>query len=164
MRRDNNWTYLGVLFNWSGRLKVVIRDCFTRRLVQKGFQVLFKSKIKTRGGLRKPDIIVHKENCGFVLDAQVIGKQYDLAQAHRNKISYYDQEDITNYFKSKLPGNGVVTLSSITLSWKGIWSSDSVVYLQRLGLNNNDFKIISSRMIVGGIAGFHMFNRTTRTN
>ncbi|CAL1672794.1 unnamed protein product [Lasius platythorax] len=96
----------------------------------------------------------------LVLDAQVVNDQISL-DAHERKIAYYQQ--IKDKIKEKFVVNNVI-FSSITLSWRGLWSQASVEHLTTLGvIKKNQIKILSTRAIIGGLTCFHLFNRTTQT-
>lgn len=97
----------------------------------------------------------------LVIDAQVVNDQISLDDAHARKVEYYKQ--IENEIKAKFKVNNVI-FSSITLSWRGLWSKASVEHLTAIGIiRKNQIKILSTRAIVGGLACFHLFNRSTQT-
>ena len=59
-------------------------------------------------------------------------------------------------------GNEKVHFSSATLSWRGLWSAKSAKDLLKSEvINKYDLKVISSRVLVGGVAAWNLFNRRT---
>lgn len=134
---------------------------FVSRLLEvQGYDVSVEPRIKSDRGLRKPDIVAKLGVTAFVLDAQVVNDQISLDDAHRRKIDYY--QDIERNVKEKFRVQNVIC-SSITLSWKGLWSQKSVESLTDLGvLKKKHIKIISTRAIIGGLASFHIFNKATQ--
>ena len=60
-----------------------------RYLRRQGFTVYDEPHITTSKGLRKPDIITIMGNLGLVIDAQVVGEQFDLERARTLKVQKY---------------------------------------------------------------------------
>ena len=60
----------------------------------------------------------------------------------------------------RLPGTKVV-FTAATLNWKGVWSATLASDHRGCGFNNDDFKILSSRVLIGGHAAFKIFNAVT---
>lgn len=113
----------------------------------------------TTFGLRKPDMTAVLGQTAVVIDAQVVSEQVDLDRAHKKKVDYYKeiQQDIKTKHNVQ-----TVKFTSATLSWKGVWSANSAQELQNLGLvRTNDLKIVSTRVLIGGIAEYRIFNATT---
>ena len=52
------------------------------KLRGKGYVVQKEPRIQTEDGLRKPDIVAYKEPTALVVDAQVVGEQFDLRRDH----------------------------------------------------------------------------------
>lgn len=130
-----------------------------RALEAKNYEVHVEPKLTTQLGVRKPDIIATKENFAIVIDAQVINDQYSPEEAHRNKIRYYQniEEDIKNWSNKRN-----IIFTSITLSWRGIWSKQSAESLLQLRvIKKKDLKVLATRAIVGGLCAFYQFNKTT---
>lgn len=132
-----------------------------RSLRTQGYQVSVEPRIDSDIGVRKPDIVAKMGITALVLDAQVVNDQISLDEAHGRKVAYYQQ--IEDKIKEKYVVNNVI-FSSITLSWRGLWSQASVEHLTTLGvIKKKQIKILSTRAIVGGLTCFHLFNRTTQT-
>lgn len=130
-----------------------------RELEANEFQVTVEPKLQTAEGVRKPDIVAKRGVLGVVIDAQVINDQYNLDDAHENKIKYY--RNIEDNIKQHYQVENVV-MTSITLSWRGIWSKASAVSLLDLGIiRKKTLKVMSSRVIIGGLCAFHQFGKTT---
>ncbi|KAL0098700.1 hypothetical protein PUN28_020656 [Cardiocondyla obscurior] len=58
----------------------------------------------------------------LIIDAQVVSEQTELNQAHNKKVNYYNDPAVIQSIKETYNVQDVKT-TSITLSWKGIWSS-----------------------------------------
>ena len=146
----------------GGRIKRhdAITAFVCRALRTQGYEVSVEPKIDSDIGVRKPDIIAKMGITALVLDAQIVNDQISLDDAHERKITYYQQ--IEDKIKEKYVVNNVI-FSSITLSWRGVWSQASVEHLTTLGIiKKSQIKILSTRAIVGGLTCFHLFNKTTQ--
>lgn len=133
-----------------------------RGLRRQEYEVEEEPRIQTDQGLRKPDIAAKQGRTLLLIDAQVVNDQIDLDTAHRNKVSYYSPMEELLKEKYQVAD---VRFTSITVSWRGVWSGRSAEELIDLGiLRKKELKIISSRAIIGGLASFHVFNKSTTTS
>lgn len=131
-----------------------------RGLEQRGFHVTREPHFKTSQGLMKPDILAVKDGAAYVIDAQVVTDGEPLRKAHSRKLDKYAilREPIT-----LLHGTTDVFFHSLTVNWRGVWSSDSCKMLIDSGLiRKKDIPVISTRAIIGGIAAFNFFNKSTQ--
>lgn len=110
-------------------------------------------------GLRKPDLIAIDEDSALVVDAQVVSEHIDLDIAHATKADKY--RELENQIKRKY-GVRSVGFYTATLNWRGVWSPQSAKDLISLKiLKSGELKVISSRVIIGGLASFWRFSKTT---
>lgn len=130
-----------------------------RALTTKSEMIEEEPRFTTPGGLRKPDLIAVDGEKALVVDAQIVGEQLDLCTAHQSKIVKY--EPLEAAIKEKYAVKSVI-FTSATLSWRGIWSAKSARSLNKI-LTNGDLKILSTRVLLGGLNAFWKFNRTTST-
>lgn len=104
-----------------------------------------EQEIQTVRGLRKPDLILVKDDTAHVLDVQVV-KCGDLNGSHVAKVGKYEIPDIERHLKAKY-GVTEVKCHACTLSFKGIWCPESVTELKRLGVSEYClFKIVTSTL------------------
>ena len=91
-----------------------------RRFKDEGATVHLELRIETTEGLRKPDIIAIKGRYAIVVDAQVVGGQFNLRTAHRNKDKYYQNNPgIPNYVMREYEIPRLkINFGSVTLNWK----------------------------------------------
>jgi len=55
-----------------------------------------------------------------------------------------------------------VIITPATLSWRGMWGRESATELTKLGLvKRSDLKILSTRVLIGGLAEYRLFNFST---
>jgi len=132
---------------------------YLMRQLDKGSTIVKEPKFPLRTGLLKPDIIIKKESSVIVVDAQVVGERADLNRAHQAKIAKYKVLEKTIKEKYRVDD---VTFTSLTLSARGVWSGQSFEHLLKLGLlKTKDAKILSTRVLVGGLHMVNAFNRWT---
>jgi len=126
-----------------------------------GYEVHWELHYSTRIGLRKPDLVAVLGETAVVVDTQIVSEQINLAVAHRRKIERYEDPAVVDEIKKQHEVRTVI-VTSVTLSWRGIWAPDSASKLRRLGfVRAGDLKIISTRVLIGDIAAFRTFNATT---
>jgi len=129
------------------------------RQLDKRLTIVREPKFQIRTGLLKPDILVRKESSAIVVDAQVVGERADLDRAHQAKITKYRVLEKT--IKEKYRVENVI-FTSLTLSSRGVWSGQSFEHLSKLGiLKAKDAKILSTRVLAGGLHMVNVFNRST---
>ncbi|CAL7932971.1 unnamed protein product, partial [Xylocopa violacea] len=134
-----------------------------RNLRSMGFQVNYEPHFNTEEGLRKPDIIGSLGATAYMIDAQVVSEQSCLKRAHEQKIGYYGQnQSLISQIKSRYNCTDVKTFSC-TLTWRGIWSPQSVAGLLEAGIiKKKDIKVLSSRAVVGTMVCYNTFCASTR--
>lgn len=109
----------------------------------------------------KPDIVAVSGDRAAVLDAQVITDAMDLDLAFREKVTKYSGEQFLDAVRARYRVREV-SVSAITINWRGLWSQASAAdLLARDIVARADLAVISARVLVGGIACFKLFNRST---
>uniref|UniRef100_A0ABD2WQM3 Reverse transcriptase n=1 Tax=Trichogramma kaykai TaxID=54128 RepID=A0ABD2WQM3_9HYME len=130
-------------------------------LRQLGWSVRQEPHFHTRKGLRKPDIVAVKEQVVKVIDAQVISASSSLDDSHRRKVAKYDTPDIRHQVASEYGvENDNISFSSITISWRGIWSAASAASLCELGLSKC-LDSITFRALRGSYMNWLRWNKMT---
>lgn len=131
-----------------------------RGLEQRGFTVYKEPRFVTSGGLRKPDFIALRGSTAHIVDAQIVSDAEPLRRAHCRKVDKYS--DLPPMVASFYDVNEV-TVHSLTLNWRGVWSDLSAQDLVSAGLiRKGDLPVLSSRAVIGGLAAYNFFSRTTR--
>ena len=136
-----------------------VKNYLIRSLSQKGFSVHNEPKFNTSSGLLKPDIVAYSPSRVIVIDVQVINDQISLSHAHEFKSNKY-KVPLTPLLAG-LRQAGVL-FTSLTANWRGCISASSFreLHNHRI-LSKSDFKVISSRVVIGGIAAHNSFQRMT---
>lgn len=128
-------------------------------LERQEYRVVVEPKFQIDEGFRKPDIVEWLGVTALVIDAQVVNDQVDLNVVHSKKADYY--KNLSSLIK-RTYGVQEVKYTSATLSWRGVWSEESAKSLTSLGvLKKKSLKVLSSRVVIGGLAAFHQFNKLT---
>lgn len=138
-----------------------VNSYILRNIKNLGYETHEEPRLKVGDAVRKPDCVAVKGDKAIVIDTQVVSEQADLKKAHMNKINYYKplENTIRETYNVK-----TVDLTSVTLTWRGIWSKDSYEALVSKGfLKPEEAKIVSVRALLGGYAAFCTFNRRTTT-
>ena len=105
------------------------------RLRSQGFTVLVEPHIPTQRGTRIPDIVAWRRESSYVLDAQVCGDANAIAlrDAHQMKVSKYSLPEVLEYVRRRAGGDSITTVSSITVSWRGILAPDTIKTFRQSG-------------------------------
>lgn len=135
---------------------------YVKRAVEKTYQkVEEEPKFTTEMGLRKPDLIATKNNQALVIDAQIVGEHVDPDAAHDEKAAKY--KHLEGMIKERYEVNEVA-FTTVTLSYRGVWSETSIQSLiEKDILKKREIKIISTRVLIGGLSCFRRFNRAATT-
>lgn len=126
-----------------------------KRITEAGWKVMREPHFKTSMGTRIPDLVIKRENQAMILDVQVVGTRVSLADAHETKRKKYMIPDLIMSMEPR------PTVSTVTLSYRGTWATQSVGVLRDIGLGPQDFKIMTIRCLQGGLHGFRTHQRTT---
>lgn len=131
-----------------------------RGLEQRGFTVTLEPHYSTSEGVKKPDIIATKDGIAHIIDAQVVADGEPLRRAHERKLDRYA---VLEPIIKAVHAVREVRLHSATLTWRGVWSSDAADSLiESKLLSKRDLLVVASRVIIGGLACFNFFNRSTQ--
>ena len=95
-----------------------------------------------------------------MIDVQVINDQQNLNSAHSKKVDkYYPLHDQLNGLR---PGG--VMFSSFTCNWRGAIFKNTFKDLFNFQLlSKTDFKVLSSRTLIGGMASYRDFQNMTHS-
>lgn len=148
--------------------RILRHDAITNKvaelLMQKGYKVEREKIFKTSAGNRKPDLIASKGERVCILDAQIVSGYRLLSAAHTLKrAKYAGNTDILASVseKFKVPVSKI-EVSTITISWRGIWAAESDIFLRGLGLPKYALYGLTTRVLRGSMLNFIRFNQMTR--
>ena len=133
------------------------------RLRQRGFTAIEEPRIPTLAGIRKPDIVADKNGKPVVLETQIKSDTLKLSEEHARKRRYYDTPDVLDWVRNKFGSENVPLVSTITLSWRGVWVPESATMLRELCLSKADQRLISVMVVEKTALIFRAFKRSTLT-
>lgn len=152
----------------GGRVKRhdALADALSNGLKQKGWSVWKEKSFLTPVGPRKPDLIAVREGRAAIVDVQVVTASTTLDEAHRSKISKYrDVADLSRVLlQNEFAAHNQITsitYATLTISWRGVWSVQSVESLMRLGLTYDQLRPITTRALLGSYLNWCRFNAIT---
>ncbi|KAK2574877.1 hypothetical protein KPH14_013020 [Odynerus spinipes] len=133
-----------------------------RSLGQRGYTTFRESRFETREhGLQKPDIVAVLETKALVIDSQIVTDGWSLDEAHTRKISKYNHEHLKRAIRQRHSVRDIRVMSA-TMNWRGIWSKASVnSLLDATVIGHRDTAILSTRVMIGSINCFRIFNTST---
>lgn len=139
-----------------------IANYIAAKLNRAEFHVESELKFNTEEGMRKPDITATLGRTTFVIDIGITSDRTDLEKVNREKVRKYgNNASLIELIKTKYKSSGVITLAAI-LNCRGVWCRTSADQLLLRGLiSQQDIKIISSRVVIKGIAQWNFFNKAT---
>lgn len=135
-------------------------------LSQKGYQVTSEPQLWTTSGLRKPDIVAVKEGKIEVIDTQIVSGSTNLNDAHKEKIKIYNTPEVkAEIVKTFQIPEQRIRVSSCTISWRGVWSSQSAAYLnETLKLPKGFLATLTTRVLQGSHTNWTRWNQITTIN
>lgn len=128
------------------------------RLRQTGWAVKEEPHYRTPDGTRIPDLVLTREGQAVILDVQVVGTRIPLSSAHQVKCAKYMLPALLD----QVAPNTRALVSSVTLSYRGVWAVESVKTLVDLGLTAYDIKMLSVRCLQGGLRAFWAHQKMTQ--
>lgn len=123
------------------------------------YEVLPGQEFLTARGKRKPDLILLKDDTAYVVDVQVVGN-VDLNASHERKVGKYDFDEMTGKVKERYDVGNVI-VHTCTLSFKGVWSAQSVANLKELRVPEYCFFMIVTSALRGTWLAWRCFNSVT---
>jgi Reverse transcriptase (RNA-dependent DNA polymerase) len=138
-----------------------ICDLTTYLLRQRGYEVQREVRFQTDAGFRVPDILAYRptDRKAFIIDCQVVSDVPELDVLNRAKAEKYSNlsESVAERFGT--PG---ATCLAVTLSWRGVWSFQSMKGLTDYGLiGYRQLSMFSERVVEGSVHCWHSFNKMT---
>ena len=81
--------------------------------------------IPTTAWIRRPDLIVYKDNNAVVIDVTVVSDNGKLDDSHKRKVEYYNNNEISNWLKNRTN----VDFGAYVVSWRGCQCKFSQLFL-----------------------------------
>ena len=117
-------------------------------------------RIVTAEGVRKPDLIVCKNNICFILDVTIVADNADLDAAHDQKICYYNRVEIKSWARQATDCQ-LVELGAIAFNRRGVLAPKSHDLLLRLGVPKYQITIMIVKVLEGSYYSWLTFQKST---
>ncbi|OXA37477.1 Retrovirus-related Pol polyprotein from type-2 retrotransposable element R2DM [Folsomia candida] len=116
-----------------------VASVLAKELVRIGYNVSVEPVISTYHGKLKPDLVAVREGKCYVIDPTVTGRD-NIDLAHRWKVRKYESNpDVRKYLVDK-HGEIPIKFGSLTMSYRGIMSKESVELLTAIGVTKAALK------------------------
>ncbi|KAH8031290.1 hypothetical protein HPB51_015225 [Rhipicephalus microplus] len=114
-------------------------DCILRYLArtprEKEWHVREELHYRTSQGTKIPDLVLSRNGHCMVLDVQVVGTRIDLSEAHEARRRKYLIPDMLMHITSATGARSDPMVSSIIMTYRGTWATESARILLDLGLD-----------------------------
>lgn len=151
--------------------RVLRHDTIAKRiasdLMELGWKVEREVTFRTTVGVFRPDIVAVKQDTSVILDVQVVSPAPSLDDAHARKVAkYHTRADLANHIIKAAVAEGKtppaeILFSSATISWRGVWSGQSVQSLRRHGLTSQNFARYTTMALYGSWMNWVWFSKST---
>lgn len=138
------------------RLVKMIAECLGGS--RQSYDVRTEPKFRTTTGLKKPDLLVTKNMCTYVLDVQVVSGTH-MQEDNAAKIGKYQNVPGLREQVLQACGSNDVIFGAITLSYKGIFEKDTAELLYKLGINEQQMFMLSTSTLRGSWLNWDRFNK-----
>lgn len=109
----------------------------------------------------KPDVVAVRDRSALVVDSQVVTDSLNLEEASKTKVRKYDTLELRDNIKKRYKVDRVHVVSC-TFNWRGIAGGSSLKELLQHGvISRSELKILSTRVLIGGLAAFRAFTAAT---
>ncbi|KXZ75830.1 hypothetical protein TcasGA2_TC031908 [Tribolium castaneum] len=136
-------------------------------LMELGWIVTREVSFRTTAGVFRPDMVAVKEGVTVILDVQIVSPAPTLDEAHRRKVAKYrDRADLARYLAEAAVARGRappanIRFASATISWRNVWSAESVGSLRELRLSARHFNRYTTMSFCGSWRNWVRFNAST---
>jgi hypothetical protein len=136
----------------------------------RGWSVRREVSYQTVVGVRRPDIVASRGREIAVVDVQVVAPNPSLDSAHRKKVAKYrDEAQLATCLvrgasvqpRRRAEEETQVRFASATISWRGVWSSESARSLRELGLTDRELAQYSTYALRGSWMNWVRFGAST---
>lgn len=138
----------------------VVNELAKHFKARNGVNVITEPKLKTRVGVRKPDLLIIENRKATIIDVQIVNG-CSMERDHANKIAKYREiPGMNDLVKTKFDVQ-TVTYHAATISYKGMIEKDTSETLKKLGINEQFKFLIISSVLRGAWINWTLFNRIT---
>ena len=145
-------------YNYNNRIHRhnYVNNLLILLLNKQNYITILEPHIKTRNGLRKPDIITYKIDTAYIIDTTLSIDTIDTDTNYIQKTNYYNKKYIIAYIK-QITGAKYIFVSASCRNWRGIPSALTTIDLLQLGLSKRDIELLSICVIAGGVDIYRIY-------
>lgn len=138
-------------------------DLVSSKLESRGFTVVHEPRIRTGGGIRKPDIVAYKPgDTAVVIDVTIVSDAAELDQEHGHKVRYYDVPEVRSFVGLLADCEpSAVGFGAAAFNWRGALSKTSSQFLSVLGIGIDSQELMSIRLLEMGLKIYLGFQHST---
>jgi hypothetical protein len=142
-----------------------VLDYIAGKLQCRGYKTVAEPSIATAEGIRRPDLVVAKEDEGWVVDVTICadGGTGNLNNAATNKYNYYNKDEIRTWVMTALQIRKVNVIA-IALNWRGCMTRKTFNNLRKWGFTTNEIELISIMCLEGGVYCAETYHKRTTRN
>lgn len=104
-------------------------------------------------------VIVEEAEC-WIVDVTITSDIFSMSGPYQQQISYYNEEEILHWAKTKWPGH-LISTKAVVLNWRRSMYGHSGRILRELGVNQFDTKIMAVRLLTFTHSMFRHYARST---
>ncbi|KAF6027087.1 hypothetical protein EB796_014613 [Bugula neritina] len=135
-----------------------------KKLLEKGYEVLWEPHIKTGRGFLKPDLMYWKKedpDIVRVLDIGITSDSVRPSVPYLEKVKKYDIDSVRK-FAQEVSALDSVWVGALIINWRGAIALDSKNFLKGV-IDSRDWAILSLRTLQYGVYSYDFWNKTTCT-
>lgn len=114
--------------------------------------------LETICGKAKPDILIIGEEVAMVIDVQIVRGDNMTRDSKVKRAKYRDWPGLDSAIIRKYYVNKVV-YEAVTISYKGVWESETVELMSRLGVQPSTIHVVTTSILRGSYLNYHTFMR-----
>ncbi|RLJ22878.1 hypothetical protein DJ031_00040 [bacterium endosymbiont of Escarpia laminata] len=131
-------------------------------LGKKGYTTRVEPSIPTPAGIRRPDLVVWKDDKCGVIDVTIIADNHSLEDAHQRKTTYYNQPAIREWCAKEFGLVAAdVAFTACVINWRGTPAARSVLELGRYGVTRKEWALMSVKTLEGNARIIASFRSST---
>ena len=128
-------------------------------LEKQGYSTLAEPVIKTRQGIRKPDLVVWKDEQAWVIDGIICSDNAVLDDQYQMKANYYQVPEVVQDVMCRTQARSV-TFGALVMSWRGAMAQKTWHLLWNLGLKKSHLQLLIVRCLEGSARTFQQWKRS----
>ena len=137
-----------------------VSELLKKMVLKRSFNVSVEPVIKTDLGVRKPDLVISKDDSAWVVDTIICSDNADLKQQYAEKVTKYNVADVARYVLVNT-GASSVKFGALVVNWRGAVARPTRDLLrEELGLTKRDLQLLIVRVLEGNARVLKQWRRS----